>query len=248
MTNREIKTILFGFSTILFFSLYYNISNSTEESTTADNIQAVVSLITLIVSIITIYFVYKAYLSQKEQIELQQNELESNRKDVEFNRAVDLFYKQIEFTKNRILIINNLEPIIYDFIHITNYINDPYYNVNFTKYQLETYSKLMDVLFEDFTSYDKVLKILILDNDSKKLLLELMVNNIYPKLYESIYNFRFLLHDLNRNFSIKADNGEKFEKVVYLDNINFYFTKVSEILFLESSKEIKAFLNEELET
>lgn len=216
MSNREIKVILIGFSLILFTSLYFNISKSTE-STTADNIQTVVSLITLIVSIITIYFVYKvykAYKSQKDQIELQKKELENNRKDIEFNRAVDLFYKQIKFTKNRILIINNLEPIIYDFIHITNYINDPYYNVNFTKYQLETYSKLLDVLFEDFTSYDKVFKILILDNDSKKLLLELMVNNIYPKLYESIYNFRFLLHDLNRNFSIKADNGEKFEKVV----------------------------------
>lgn len=71
MTNREIKKILIGFSLILFFSLYYNISNTTEKSTTADNIQAVVSIITLIVSIITIYFVYKAYQSQRHQIAIQ---------------------------------------------------------------------------------------------------------------------------------------------------------------------------------
>ncbi|WP_099369839.1 hypothetical protein [Sphingobacterium sp. 1.A.5] len=98
MSNREIKTVLIGFSIILFFSLYYNISNSTKESTTADNIQAVVSIITLIVSIITIYFVYKAYQSQKEQINIQQAEIEDNRKDVEFNRALDIVYRQLEIS------------------------------------------------------------------------------------------------------------------------------------------------------
>lgn len=90
MSSKEIKVILTGFSIILFVSLYYNISKSTVESTTAI-IQAVTSILTLIVTIVTIYFLYKNYNQQQIHID-------KTNEDVEFNRILDTVYRQLDLS------------------------------------------------------------------------------------------------------------------------------------------------------
>lgn len=226
MSNRELKTILTGFSLILFISLYYNISKSTL-NTTAENIQAVVSMITLIVSIVTIYFVYKAYQSQNEQIAIQKKELEEGRKDVEFNRALDMFYKQIEYSKHRIA-INNLEPIIKAFIENTLntfYILDLVYS-NLGIKEFIKISKIFRVLSEDLRIYNNILIQTNVNESDKLFLMQLVIDNIFPKLSEAINIFQSSYRDFQGGQAYKEMefNNPQMKKV--LNDIEFDFGNV----------------------
>ncbi len=195
MTNREIKTILFGFSTILFFSLYYNISNTTEKSTTADNIQAVVSIITLIVSIVTIYFVYKAYQSQKDQIEVQKKEIDENRKDVEFNRALDIVYRQLELSLP--LIKNNDYNVFLEIVlSVVNPEKDTIFSLE--DLELELYD-LLDNIEKHINMFLLTLDNINLDLKDKEYLRKLICTNLNS-------DFFLFLHNL-KGYSYKIFNG-----------------------------------------
>ena len=145
MSNKEIKTVLIGFSLILFTSLYYNISKS-NASTTADNIQAVVSIITLIVSIITIYFVYKAYQSQKDQLAMQGKEIKRLTQEGEFNRLLDITYKQIEHSNNRIK--ENTRDFEIEVRDI--------YTIEDTYKNLPKFKWVFTILLEEYSFYDNL--------------------------------------------------------------------------------------------
>lgn len=97
MTNRDVKIVLCGFSIIFFFSLFYNIKKfAIDKTSNTDIIEATVAILTLITTIITIYFVYKTYKAQREEINKQDEEIERNRRDTEFNRVLDLVYRQLD--------------------------------------------------------------------------------------------------------------------------------------------------------
>lgn len=66
-----------------------------------NSIDASIALMALLVNVITIIFVYATYQKQKEQIDIQREEIEDNKKDVEFNRALEIIYRQLEFTRVR---------------------------------------------------------------------------------------------------------------------------------------------------
>lgn len=202
MSNREIKVILIGFSLILFISLYYNISKSTE-STTADNIQAVVSLITLIVSIITIYFVYKAYQAQNEQIAIQQKELEENRKeleenkkDVEYNRTVDILFKQLDGTNKA---FQEISQIYFDKLGNINSVSTIFEHI-------PRYNWILNVMIEHFTFFSRITNNDKFSINDKYILFDIIKQNINQDV------MTILLRLVDK--LILLDEGENREKFI----------------------------------
>lgn len=213
MSNRELKTILSGFSLILFISLYYNISKSTV-NTTAENIQAVVSMITLIVSIVTIYFVYKAYQSQNEQIAIQKQELEEsrkeieeNKKNVEYNRVLESVYKQLELSlpviKNKMfreiyheLYFNERQPC-----QIDDYLQKNRFDI----------SDYIEVVHSHIDSLKLIINQSKIKSEDKKYLKRLVHNNLsseffycFNKLKNSNIFFSYINEFLSRILELEA--------------------------------------------
>ncbi|WP_312190381.1 hypothetical protein [Sphingobacterium sp.] len=67
--------------------------------------EAITGISGLILSFGTVYYVVKTYkaqqqqiIMQEKQIRIQQDEILANKKDVEFNRTLDIIYKQLEYT------------------------------------------------------------------------------------------------------------------------------------------------------
>jgi len=63
----------------------------------------------LVLSLGTVFYVIQAYKAQREQIgiqniqiEVQQREIEQNNKDVQFNRSVDIIYRQVSLSKDKL--------------------------------------------------------------------------------------------------------------------------------------------------
>lgn len=89
--------ILYAIGVVLF------ISKGDEKTLGA--FEAITGISGLILSFGTVYYVVKTYQSQqqqiimqKKQIRIQQDEILANKKDVEFNRTLDIIYKQLEYT------------------------------------------------------------------------------------------------------------------------------------------------------
>jgi len=68
-----------------------------EKEIEVDNINNAIQFTSLLLTIGTIFFVVKTYIIQKE-------ELDENKNVTQFNRALDIIYKQLEYSKNIFLV------------------------------------------------------------------------------------------------------------------------------------------------
>ncbi|WP_182981720.1 hypothetical protein [Sphingobacterium sp. UME9] len=98
--GKEEKDFLSGFvGGVLVIGVILGLYvNSFAPENTAENITAVVSVLALIVSSVALFYLYRTYQTQREEIAEQKKELLRNKKDVEYNRALDIIYKHIDYT------------------------------------------------------------------------------------------------------------------------------------------------------
>ncbi|WP_447767563.1 hypothetical protein [Sphingobacterium faecium] len=101
-TEKKYKDLLIALIIIItvfligtFIHCYWK-SKIIDESSGYNSINSVISLLALIINIITIFFVYRAYKSQVMQIEIQKTEIIENKEETEYNRILDIIYKQLE--------------------------------------------------------------------------------------------------------------------------------------------------------
>src|SRR5690606_31313427 len=64
-----------------------------EKEIDADNKNNAIQFTSLFITALTILFVYRTYNIQKEQIDIQRDEIKNNIQDVEFNRVLDIVYQ-----------------------------------------------------------------------------------------------------------------------------------------------------------
>lgn len=99
--NKYLKYALITlFVIIIFFFSYYELFNQFLQSP-ANSLEAsntTIQFLLLITGIVTIFFLYINYDQQRKHIKIQQEEIASNTQDVEFNRLLDIVYRQFEIS------------------------------------------------------------------------------------------------------------------------------------------------------
>lgn len=141
-----------------------------DESVGYNSINSVISLLALIINIITIFFVYRAYNSQVMQIELQKTEITENKKETEFNRILDIIYKQLEFNIN---ILSNEKSTF-------NKINEHiiFQNKSNIISNLEDISRLSILINDEINFYISLINKANLEINDKKFLFNIVYKNL----------------------------------------------------------------------
>ena len=100
--NKYLKfSLIFALAFIAFFYFYIELYNQYLQSPT-NSLEAsntTIQFILLITGIITIVFLYINYDQQREQLKEQKKEIERLTQDSEYNRIIDITYRQIEIGK-----------------------------------------------------------------------------------------------------------------------------------------------------
>ncbi|WP_099369840.1 hypothetical protein [Sphingobacterium sp. 1.A.5] len=169
-------------------------------------IGTVIAYVGGVINIVTIAFLYINFHQQKEDNFKKDQELE-------YNRALDIVYRQLEFTNKRFKPIN--QKVNYN--RYTNYINSPVreernnnlkesYNI----FLLNSHEILyfFQFLNKEFSAYKKLLNVRGLSHDHKLKLVYIILWNIDVKLESNIERFYTLYVDWSSKFDLsdKSDN------------------------------------------
>ncbi len=184
------------------FNFFYDSSPKQKD---ADN--TTIQFILLITGIITITMLFVNFFIQKQQLKEQKDELEKNKEDLNYNRAIDLIYKQQDFSTHRIYAINNLNVVIQPFV---DKVQNSFYSLaeeynRLGNKELKKIKKLFKVLHDDLNIYKDVLEHTNLNEDQRVFLMKIVIENIYPKLYDTLRMFQAVYRDFQQ--------GETFEKI-----------------------------------
>jgi len=232
MSNNESKSII-PKSTVLplalvilviVFGVIYILVDINAEDKDYKVFDVVTPLLALVISVIGSLYVYNAYKAQQEQIKIQKDEISRNKKDIAFNRAIDLIYKQLETSKVRYKNINKDK-----FLRFLDYlmkeprgINNEFivvYFINFADDILLFYITLNN----EFTIYNDILS--ELDTPERIKLKKIILNNLDTDLVP-------LLMDVNENYKY-IDSNEEWN-VKYFNKINLLkknINKLNEFVF-----------------
>lgn len=102
MTKREIIILCFFYSTVIFIGLVLVLKGE-KADTTSNIIQAVTGIFSLFLTLGAIYYAYEAFQQQRRQNNFNEEQLAINRYEVQYSRALDLVFKQLEITKEKII-------------------------------------------------------------------------------------------------------------------------------------------------
>ncbi|MEJ5092920.1 hypothetical protein GEO21_22960, partial [Sphingobacterium faecium] len=91
-------TVLFSVLLIGLLIYCYWKSKITDEAVGYNPINSVIAFLALILNILTVIFVYATYQTQRDTIKMQAKQINDDKKDGEFNRVLDIVYKQLEHT------------------------------------------------------------------------------------------------------------------------------------------------------
>lgn len=234
--NKYLKFSLIIISTfIVFFYWYYELYNQYLQSPT-NSLEAsntTIQFILLITGIITIVFLFINYQQQRNHIKVQQREIESNRKDVEFNRAIDLIYKQLERTKQQLNIgFSDLMDIRRTIKENNFYILEHYSLVGITK-KFEAEQNI----------YETILTKSTLESEDCKFL----INLIYENLFNETKNF---INMFNHDFKKELEREGKYEEVkeLYIDRRIEALRKTPDFVRSSTENIVEFILREEIRT
>ncbi len=203
------------------------INNEIGSSVVANSI----SLVTMIVTGITLVFLYKTLKQQQEQID-------KTNQDVEYNRIIDILYKQLEYSKKRLFETENLSEVIKEFVYNHRYI----FCYVIEEDDLPEFMTLFNILGEDLMIYNDVLQKSNLDDENKKDLIHLIVNNLYPNLILSIQAFQGTFQNYQN------DNVHSQYNQAIINNIEFNLSLILSFLYLPTMEEIQREQNEILDS
>jgi|GEM_PF-4207160 len=194
------------FLVTLFYTCIYQLLENTPEANLEKNNTAI-QLISLISGIITIVFLFINY----KQLN-QQNEV--NKQDVEFNRALDATYKQIDFTVN---FIKNDEVLSQ--INRTLF-SDGIEHMNF----YYTYEPVLTDKLNSVHEFLNVIKFIIHSHNigiDKK-------NYLLKTAYYNIGSSFFLNLSLLKIFDKKNENEEASNLYIFITSIERFNTIITE--------------------
>lgn len=147
--SKEKKSILFyvGIALVgalavfmLALLLYCYWKGKIDDENGYNSINAIIAGFGLLVNFGTIIFVYRTFKLQNKQID-------DNKKDVEFNRALDIVYKQLDHSKEKLKFSKYktlLENLPYDNVdEWFNKITEIHNVINILKYETDFYIKLL---------------------------------------------------------------------------------------------------------
>lgn len=240
-----ITAIFHTLGLILFY--FWNGSVVFKPNNEFDVLGAVITYMVGVLSIITIGFLYINYTQVKDQND-------KNNSDIEYNRVIDLVYKQLEFNKER-----NTEDLakVNTFVKKIAELNDRYSigslgneesepSKDEKQYILYEFLSILNIISKDFTVYNSFLVHTNLKLDFKKNIMELAVNNYCYNLYDTLYEFQFMYFDIKQSLNIKkvginysVDSIEENKLNALCSRIDFEYRLVMMYLFNE-------LINEEL--
>lgn|SRR5690606_16994240 len=178
---------------ILYIILYVMFISSKANEADKSLYNTIGNILSLGINAMTIYFVYKSYIFQRKQIEEQKNELEANKQDGEFNRALTIIYQQLEYTNKRYKPVNN--PIqLGNYLHYivkatTEQPNDKLRIFRQHSNNIKSFIKFFNLEFE---IYKDVLNVESLSEESKQKLINIITWNIDTRFKSTLTKFRQL--------------------------------------------------------
>ena len=186
---------------IIYTSLYNNLLNSTNNVFEANN--TTIQLLLLITSIITILFLAINFKQQKDQID-------KNIKDVEFNRCLDITFKQVD---NTIMLLKSNDEIIEKLNYSLNHSDI----TDFMGY-FDLFRELTDTLFKEINFYYVLLKKTRLTQSEKINIFHIVDQNLSP-------NFQKLLRSPINNMNNTIDENENFDEYFSLAYFNYILSR-----------------------
>jgi len=214
LPNNILIPVLFVLFTLAFGIVYILVDKNADEKD-YKIFDVVTPLLALIISVIGAVYIYNAYQAQQEQIRIQKQEIKDNRKDIEYNRLLDIVFRQLEFSKTE---LSNLKDVYYKtFInHQTSYSVFP---------ELSSYKYLCSVLLMYYQFFDKIITSSNINNEDKKTLINVISNN-------TIIELPMLIIKLGSIFKYSDDSKPTKEVLesyyIFLDNyfLRTYFYDV----------------------
>jgi|GEM_PF-6645218 len=222
----------------------------TDSEKNSNIIQNAISLSTLILTGITLVFLYLTLNQQQEQID-------SNKSDVEFNRVLDLIYKNVEYTKKDFDILSEATLYVDSSIQsrwtIENYLQK-FFDLNEDKFKHDKlgdlfnkrhkmvdyyikYKGRLGVYVSRFSTIVGIYQKLIIENDSlkgeSKEILYFLINGLFYRdaVYVIVRYHTFLKTNLE---IIKGDLMDYYKNDVEavkttLDSVNNLSKRMSEL-------------------
>lgn len=215
--------------------LYCYWKGKIDDTSGYNSVSAIIAGVALVVNLVTVILVYYTF-------KLQSDEIKRNRKDVEFNRALDIIYQQLEYTKKRFI----PETKSYTYSYYITILIEVAENYNFYNEQevenifvykklealntLEGIDNVLSFLEVEFRLYTNILK--GLDNVQKLKLINIITWNIDVKLEETIRvlhqiyfryktSYRTNLRDEEEYQIVDGNIVTNFEKIINFLNADF---------------------------
>lgn len=244
MKDKSIKIAIALFLIIAVYFLFYLPIHIKAEEQDFKTFEVVNGLVGLLLTAVASIFVYNTYKVQREQINIQKGEIARNQKDIEFNRILDLFYKQIEYSEKRLNINVKLAEEINRFYKGV-YIQTKDLDIEYTNegiQLLSSYLKVITHIRRDLEVYHRILISSNLCDDKKKFIVDISIENIYPDLRIITKNFyklllEFKLSGTYRNCEIEQNNESNLV-IDIVENIEDNLEKINAMLFMKPFEEI----------
>lgn len=207
MQKKELITTGILLLGVLYFFSIYILKNSSENLTNI--VVASTSIVGLLISILTIIVVYNTYIKQA-------HEINNNKVNVEYNRLLDITYKQLDISISRLHLTDNESKIINE-------------TISFTPSIVVDFPRKANIMHNFFFRLDTELSIHlnnILHSDlstAKRLhLLRIVESNIYSNIREFVDIFSTYTRQNadfdNRKLLMYLDMCEAFENTIIEHN------------------------------
>lgn len=211
---------------VFCFNIHYNWRNfDIKEEIDFISINTSIALMNLVISTITIIYVFKTYETQNQQIK-------QSKFDADYNRSLDLIYKQYEISKEK-MENQNLKGKIDRFIS-NNYDSDSL-SLS-TEYIIleddfiQSYVQVSHFIIQQLEFIYKVLDKSYLENEDKRELAQLIPNNLNSNLVRSLTIFcnkviqyhttKDQLHGHSSYLNQMFDDTQKILKFLFLNENN----------------------------
>ncbi|MBB1643636.1 hypothetical protein [Sphingobacterium sp. UME9] len=180
------------------------------DSSGYNSINAVVGVCVGILHILTLIFLYINFIQQRNQIEDQKEELRDNKRDLEFNRSIEVIYKQLEYCRPRFEESRFRDIIVgigQDRINFRQFFNDisaPLRNRDrsfnfeptfFTNNFVESVDILLNFLQSELSVFDKQISKTVFSDETELELVEIVTRNIDENLVDGLTNLQAVYRD-----------------------------------------------------
>ncbi|GHE44383.1 hypothetical protein GCM10017764_29480 [Sphingobacterium griseoflavum] len=195
--------------------MYKHWKGTIEPENGYNGIDSVVGIGGLLLNAVTIYFVYITYQQQRKQIEEQNEQLAKSDKEAEFNRLLDIIYKQLDHTRFK---YNADAEELFKISTALEVCDMPEIMKN-----LKNINNAMRALNYEGNFYAQIIERCGLNNNDRAYLYNIYNNNVPEHYVALIYN----LSDFGESYAHGDEFKEKFDKE-YLDYYDGAFATSNE--------------------